>query len=288
MKSPQPATVYDVDEDDNPILQSTISATRMTPTTPNSSPYSSRTRSSPPTPQKCIFGKSICRGPIEEMVKVCKQDPHPFTIFTRSPDTSLERNEIQGYQFRKVFFRDENEILNPEAIYDRGRDVRLTAFISKKDEGHPDPRIYVEQRIYEGRQEKIMGHELVFGGKIQFDVEYVFPACGDEKRDLRLQIKSLEQELFHSYMRHAKYYGYDVIDHVEIHGDQIAQGLTYPLQHNKVKVPNQICLNAEDLQILLDAKRNKLSPGGVLYGEEIELLQLHFTGLGIMLGKMFS
>ena len=59
-----------------------------------------------------------------------------------------------------------------------------------------DPKIYVEQRVYEGRHDKIIVHELVFGGRIQVDKEYVFRACGDEdrilgKRDLRLRIVSV-------------------------------------------------------------------------------------------------
>jgi hypothetical protein len=92
--------------------------------------------------------------------------------------------------------QDETEILNPDATYDRGRYVRLTAFIAERDEMHPDPRIYVEQRVYQGNREIIMIHELIFGGMIQVGIEYVFTACGDEdvhlgKRDLRLTIKSV-------------------------------------------------------------------------------------------------
>lgn len=59
-----------------------------------------------------------------------------------------------------------------------------------------DPKIYVEQHVYEGRNDKIIVHELAFGGRIQVDKEYVFRACGDEdrilgKRDLRLRIVSV-------------------------------------------------------------------------------------------------
>jgi uncharacterized protein YjhX (UPF0386 family) len=59
-----------------------------------------------------------------------------------------------------------------------------------------DPKIYVEQRVYEGRRDRIIVHELAFGGRIQVDKEYVFRACGDEdivlgKRDLRLRIVSV-------------------------------------------------------------------------------------------------
>lgn len=44
--------------------------------------------------------------------------------------------------------------------------------------------------------DNIIVHELAFGGRIQLDKEYVFPACGDEdrilgKRDLTLRIVSV-------------------------------------------------------------------------------------------------
>lgn len=59
-----------------------------------------------------------------------------------------------------------------------------------------DPKIYVEQRVYEGRHDKIIVHELALGSRIQVDKEYMFRACGDEdrilgKRDLRLRIVSV-------------------------------------------------------------------------------------------------
>lgn len=54
----------------------------------------------------------------------------------------------------------------------------------------------MEQRVYEGKDEKLIVHELGFGGRIHVDKEYVFAACGDEdrvlgKRDLRLRIVSV-------------------------------------------------------------------------------------------------
>jgi hypothetical protein len=72
----------------------------------------------------------------------------------------------------------------------------MTVVIPKQDENHLEPIIYVEQRIYEAGEEKVVVHELNFGGKIQVDVEYVFPACGDEdvilgKRDLKVNVKSV-------------------------------------------------------------------------------------------------
>lgn len=59
-----------------------------------------------------------------------------------------------------------------------------------------DPRIYVEQHVYEGTHDKVIVHELAFGGRIHVDKEYVFRACGDAdrnlgKRDLRLRIVSV-------------------------------------------------------------------------------------------------
>ena len=91
---------------------------------------------------------------------------------------------------------DDTRVLNSSATYDSRRFTRLTAFITKKDEDHSDPEIYVEQRVYEGKDEKPIVRELGFGGRIHVDKEYVFAACGDEdrvlgKRDLRLRIVSV-------------------------------------------------------------------------------------------------
>lgn len=52
----------------------------------------------------------------------------------------------------------------------------------------------MEQSIKRGGHEKIIIHELAFGGQIQTDVDYVFRGIGDEhpefgKRDLRVRIR---------------------------------------------------------------------------------------------------
>jgi hypothetical protein len=93
------------------------------------------------------------------------------------------------------FVSDDFETFNTKGTYEHLQNVRMTVVIPKKDETHPEPVIYVEQRIYEAGEEKIVVHELNFG-KIQVDVEYVFPACGDEdvvsgKRDLKVIVKSV-------------------------------------------------------------------------------------------------
>jgi hypothetical protein len=110
--APEPASIHDVDEDDNILLHSKRSATRVMKG-PANSPPRSQSRINSRTPQKCIFGKSICRGPIENMVKEYGLNrDHPLTIFTRSQDQSRERNEVPGYRFRKVFFTG-REVLRP-------------------------------------------------------------------------------------------------------------------------------------------------------------------------------
>jgi hypothetical protein len=253
---------------------------------------------------------------------------NPLTIFTRSQDQSRERNEIPGYRFRKVFFTgrkalshtavsdlssgtdailhlpDETEILNPDATYERGRYVRLTAFIAEKEETHPDPRIYVEQRVYQGNREMIIVHELIFGGTIQVGIEYVFSACGDEdihlgKRDLRLTIKSvsgfypcvitnqtmlkppikLEQAVFDSYMHRAKYYGYDRKDTVFVGQYSLSNGLAYTIRKpgSCGESPYKVFLEADDLRALVEAKCKMRS---AIPGEGIELLKLRFPGYG--------
>ncbi|RHZ65522.1 uncharacterized protein CDV56_108844 [Aspergillus thermomutatus] len=290
MKSaPQPATIHDVDEDDNIILHSKRSAIRVMKGT-SKSPPRSHSRINSRTPQKCIFGKSVCRGPIGKMVKEYSLNlNHPLTIFTRSQDQSRERNEIPGYRFRKVFFTDETEILNPDATYDRGRYVRLTAFIPEREKTHPDPRIYVEQRVYQDNREMIMVHELIFGGAIQVGTEYVFPACGDEdihlgKRDLRLTIQSikLQQDTFDNYMHRAKYYGYDRKDHVFVSQYSLSNGLIYTIRRlgSGEESPYKVFLEAADLQTLVDAKCKMRHAIDAVPGEGIELLKLRFPGYG--------
>jgi hypothetical protein len=285
--APEPASIHDVDEDDNILLHSKRSATRVMKG-PANSPPRNQSRINVRAPQKCIFGKSICRGPIENMVKEYGLNRDcPLTIFTRSQDQSRERNEVPGYRFRKVFFTDETEILNPDATYDRGRYVRLTAFIAERDETHPDPRIYVEQRVYQGNREMIMIHELIFGGTIQVGIEYVFTACGDEdihlgKRDLRLTIKSLQQDIFDGYMHRAKYYGYDRKDTVFVSQYSLLHGLTYTIRKlgSGEESPYKVFLEADDLRTLVDAKRKMGSAAGAIPGDGIELLKLRFPGYG--------
>ncbi|GIJ86882.1 hypothetical protein Asppvi_005780 [Aspergillus pseudoviridinutans] len=285
--APEPATLHDVDEDGNILLHSKRSASRVMKETAKSPPRS-QSRISSRTPQKCIFGKSICRGPIENMVKEYNLNRYPLTIFTRSQDQSRDRNEIPGYRFRKVFFTDETEILHPDATYDRGRYVRLTAFIAERDETHPDPRIYVEQRVYQGNREMIMIHELILGGTVQVGIEYVFTACGDEdihlgKRDLRLTIKSLQQDIFDEHMHaRAKYYGYDRKDTVFVSQFSLSNGLTYTVRNpaSGQESSFKVFLEADDLRTLLDAKCKMRSAIGAAPGEGIELLKLRFPGYG--------
>ncbi|GIK05259.1 hypothetical protein Aspvir_009363 [Aspergillus viridinutans] len=285
--APEPASIHDVDEDDNILLHSKRSATRVMKETAKSLPRG-QSRINSRTPQKRIFGKSICRGPIETMVKEYSLNrDHPLTIFTRSQDQSRERNEVPGFRFRKVFFTDETEILNPDAIYDRGRYVRLAAFIAEREKTHPDPRIYVEQRVYQGNREMIMIHELIFGGTVQVGIEYVFTACGDEdihlgKRDLRLMIKSLQQDTFDEYMHRAKYYGYDRKDTVFVTQYSLSNGLTYTVRNlgSGQESPYKVFLEADDLRTILDAKCKMRSAIGAVPGEGIELLKLRFPGYG--------
>ncbi|KAF7586731.1 hypothetical protein BBP40_008391 [Aspergillus hancockii] len=240
--SPRPATIHDLDTNGNPVLHSRRTATRVIKT-PSNSPPQSRIKSSRATFRGCIFGKLRRKGSLKEMVETYSRSRDvPLTIFTRSQDLSRERNEVPGYPFRKVIFTDETEILNPDAMYDRAKFVRLTAFMSKEDENCADPRIYVEQRVYEDGQEKVMILELDFGGKVQADMEYVFPGCGDEhinlgKRDLRLHIRSLEQEVLYNYMLRANYYGYDIDDYVYLNRHTILNGLSHAPRRNGEVAP---------------------------------------------------
>ena len=114
--SPQPASVHDVNEHDDPILHTKRSATRV----------SKRPRHSDPGPRlassKCgndhksqgdrkakaeaqpslIIGKSRCHGPIKTLVTTYKGKA-PLTIFSTSKDQTDQGNEIEGACFRKIF-----------------------------------------------------------------------------------------------------------------------------------------------------------------------------------------
>ncbi|KAJ5126156.1 hypothetical protein N7448_005468 [Penicillium atrosanguineum] len=285
---PQPATVYELDEYGNPVLHSKVSAIRDRVAKRNSTPYTgNRAHHRPRKSQDCIIGESMRSGSLDEMVKACGQNPtFPMTIFTSSQGTDSERNGVPGCRYRKISFLDETKVLDSGTINDSQRFVRLTAFITKNDEDHMDPKIYVEQRVYEGRHDKTIVHELAFGGRIQVDKEYVFRACGDEdrilgKRDLRLRIVSLEQETFNTYLRgHTTYYGYDIIDYVYVDRESISKELPHAAWRNMSEVPYKISLNRKDLQILLEAKQENRETVDVLSGKDIELLRLRFAGQG--------
>lgn len=285
---PQPATVYELDRHGDPVLRSKVSATRDRVTKRNSTPYSlNGARRRPGKAQVCIGGESTRSGSLNEMVRAYGQDPKfPMTIFSSSQDTDSERNKVPGCRFRKVSFLDETKVLDTSAKGDGQRYIRLTAFITKNDEDHMDPKIYVEQRVYEGMSDNIIVHELAFGGRIQLDKEYVFLACGDEdrvlgKRDLALRIVSLEQESFNSYLRgHTTYYGYDIKDYIYVDEESISKESPHTVWRNMSQAPYKMSLNAKDLQILRNAKQENRETMDVLSGEDIELLQLRFVGQG--------
>lgn len=108
-QSPKPATVQDIDDNDNPVLHTKLSATRVT------KDASTDTRMA--WPQEHILGQSRCLGPIEEALKTHSLNrDNIFTIFSQSQDRSRERNEIQGYQYRKVFFVGEKRPQNSNEI----------------------------------------------------------------------------------------------------------------------------------------------------------------------------
>ncbi|KAJ5604253.1 hypothetical protein N7537_007209 [Penicillium hordei] len=131
-------------------------------------------------------------------------------------DIDSERNEVPGCRFRKVSFS--------------------------------DPKIYVEQRVYEGVTDRTIIYELAFSGRIELDKEYKFLAYGDEdkilgKRDLILRIVS----------GHTKYYGYDIKDNIYIDEESISKESPY----------------TENREMIDD-----------LSSKDIELLRLRFVGHG--------
>ena len=106
----QPATVQEVDHNDNPILHSIKSAKRIAKANSGSTlpqrtrmPYAFNFERQ--TPTAVIYGECSSSMPINEMEKIYQTYGRgvPMTIYTRSQDRSRERNEVPGCKFRKIF-----------------------------------------------------------------------------------------------------------------------------------------------------------------------------------------
>ncbi|KAI9926223.1 hypothetical protein ASPWEDRAFT_43577 [Aspergillus wentii DTO 134E9] len=269
---PEPASAVDINEAGEEVLHSSKTASRV----------GKAPKSSPRTPLKydnsCF---SIFKGPIEYAVE-SYDGPRPLTIFSMSSDDSPDLHEIPGQRFRKVFYRDEMDIIHPNAS--RRGHVKLTVFVASQDEECPNPRLYVEQRVYRGNREMTVIQELVFRTNIQKGVEYVFKGCGDEdlstgKQDLHVRFHSLEQNTFDSYMSHARYYGFDRNVDLRIDKNILKDGLFYrfPSIPGNVQSSSGISFKGGELQSLLEAKRKQMGTGD---DQVLKLLSMTFPGLG--------
>ncbi|KAL4812144.1 hypothetical protein BDW67DRAFT_170659 [Aspergillus spinulosporus] len=314
--SPQPASVHDVNEHDDPILHTKRSATRVSKRPRHSDPgprlagskYGNDHKTQADRKAKeeaqpsLIIGKSRCHGPIKTLVTTYKGKA-PLTIFSTSKDQTEQGNEIEGACFRKIFLTDETEILNPTATYERQRCVKLVILISHADEIYENPTIFVEQRVH-GRgssaqrqtqtQTQTVAHELMFGKVVQLGVEYLFPGCGDEdrtlgKRDLFVRFQSLDESVFSQYINRARWYGYDVHESVRIEDKMLETGVEYIIPSPTGTGAGSCIgfLDGTELRSLLKAKKTipQPQPPSSRYGrrdssEEIELIKLSFRGRG--------
>ncbi|KAJ5107692.1 hypothetical protein N7456_004367 [Penicillium angulare] len=280
MLFPSPATVYDLGLNGGPIESTKRSATRKSF---GSYSWSGSTSSRPSTPA-FIESKPAMSGPVEKIVKQFRREfcYTPLTIFTSGQDKSVEHNEIPDCQFRKVFFTDDTSVLDPTALSDMEKYVRMTVFISTSDEGFENPKIFVEQQVSRSGCKCIVAHVLAFNGKIQCDVDYRFPGCGDElqpgrPRDLILRVKSLDGSIFASRMANASYYGYDIKRSAYVDEGTISRGLDLPWEDASPILANHF--SGEHLKMLLDTQSKKIVPVGGR-GRGKQLFHLNLLGFG--------
>lgn len=104
--SPQPATVYDLDEYGNPVLHSKACAIRDRVAKRDSTPYTgNRAQNRPRKSQDFLIGECMRSGSLDEMVKACGQNPNfLMTIFTGIQGTESEHNSVPGCRYRKISF----------------------------------------------------------------------------------------------------------------------------------------------------------------------------------------
>ncbi|KAJ5280037.1 hypothetical protein N7478_005409 [Penicillium angulare] len=280
MISPSPATVYDLGLNGDPIESTKRSAARKSF---GSYSWSGSTPSRPSSPT-FIEGRPAVSGSVEKIVKQFSREflRTPLTIFTSGSDKSVEHNEIPECQFRKVFFTDDTSVVDPTAVSDMERYVRMTVFISKSDEGFENPKIFVEQQVFRSGCKCIVAHVLAFNGKIKCDVDYRFPDCGDEiqpgrPRDLILRVKSLDGSIFDSRMANASYYGYDMKRSAYVDEESISRGLDLPWEDASPILANHF--TGEHLKMLLNTQSKKVVPvGGRRKGKQ--LFYLNLLGFG--------
>ncbi|OQD87784.1 hypothetical protein PENANT_c005G03477 [Penicillium antarcticum] len=201
------------------------------------------------------------------------------------PPATLQFNRQTQHEIKATACNYDPSILNAKATYDGGRLAPITVFIAKLDEEQSNPSIYIEQRVFQSGREKIIIHELQFRGKVQVEKEYIFKGCGDEdlhlgKRDLRLRIQTLEEEVFEGYMRRASYYGYDTKDCIWLNKHTVSSGLAHTVQRYDGSTPYRISFNADDLKILRDAKLKGPNSTNDPFYEGLELLRIRFKGQG--------
>ncbi|KAL4863509.1 hypothetical protein BDV12DRAFT_177435 [Aspergillus spectabilis] len=287
--SPQPASVFDVDERGDPILHSKRSAARVHKRHSDPGATRSKHETKPKAKAKTGFtvGESRSLGSVGSVVTSYRGDS-PLTIFSTGKDHSEVGNAIDGYCFRKIFLTDETEILNPTATYERQRCVKLVILISHTDEVYENPTIFVEQRVYEHEKEQTVVQELMFGSVVQLGLQYVFPGCGDEdkvlgKRDLFVRFQSLDESVFSEYINRAEYYGYDQHKCIPVNKHNLAAGVDYaavPLEHAAGISPVSGYLEGSDLQALLAAKKGDARTNGLFSSEGTELIKLKFRKFG--------
>ncbi|PGH13899.1 hypothetical protein AJ80_06168 [Polytolypa hystricis UAMH7299] len=187
-----------------------------------------------PTRVTCL---SSYKGPIKEAIRKWT-GARPLTVISGSSDWSVERNDVPGERFRKIFYED--KVITNKSSLKTERYTEREVVIPSTDIYCESPALLLEHYPCGRESGFAVARQLSFKGRISSDVVYVFEACGDRMFedidsgwrwvDLRIKFRVLPKEEWDLYITGrklphinstCKYYGYDTSINLCINIDEI-------------------------------------------------------------------